>query len=186
MTDDKIIELYEKRMETAIEETDRTYGRYFHSIAYGILWDHGDAEEVVNDTYLKAWNTIPPERPRHLKAFLARITRHLSINRMEQNTAKKRGAGQYELVLEELAECIPDTDGGEDMENLMALRDTLNNFLLSLPHEARIVFVRRYWHTQPIGVIAKELGMSESKIKSMLMRTRNKLKKTLTEEGYTV
>ena len=104
MTDEKIIELYLARAEAAIEETDRAYGRYFRSVAYGILWDEEDAEETVNDAYLKAWNIIPPERPNYLKAFLARITRQLSINRLEQNTAQKRGAGQYALILDELAE----------------------------------------------------------------------------------
>jgi len=186
MTDEKIIELYWERSEAAIEETDRTYGRYFRSVAYGILWDEEDAKETVNDTYLKAWNSIPPERPNYLKAFLARITRQLSINRLEQNTAKKRGAGQYELILDELAECIPDHDNGEDIADMTALRDTLNRFLRSLPSESRSVFIRRYWHTQPITVIAEECGMSESKVKAMLMRTRNKLKKILNEEGYTV
>lgn len=184
MTDNKIIELYWERSERAIEETDRVYGRYFRSVAYGILWDEEDAKETVNDTYLKAWNSIPPERPNYLKAFLARITRQLSINRLEQNTAKKRGAGQYELILDELAECIP--DGDEDIGDVAALRDTLNRFLRSLPSDARCVFIRRYWHTQPIAEIARAYGMSESKVKSILMRTRNKLKKILNEEGYIV
>ena len=186
MTDEKIIELYLARAEAAIEETDRAYGRYFRSVAYGILWDEEDAEETVNDAYLKAWNIIPPERPNYLKAFLARITRQLSINRLEQNTAQKRGAGQHELILDELAECIPDSDSGEDVENLTALRDTLNGFLRSLSAETRSVFIRRYWHTQPITEIARDSGMSESKVKSMLMRTRNKLKKILHEEGYRI
>ena len=184
MTDKKIIELYWQRSETAITETAQTYGQYFHALAYGILWNHSDAEETVNDTYLKAWNTIPPERPEHLKAFLARITRQLSINRLKQNMAQKRGAGQYELILEELAECIP--DNVEDTADRLALRDTLNRFLQSLPSEVRTVFIRRYWHIQPIAVIAQDCGMSQSKVKSMLMRTRNKLKKQLNEEGYPV
>lgn len=184
MTDEKIIELYWERSEIAVEETDRAYGRYFHSVAYGILWDYEDAKEMVNDTYLKAWNTIPPERPNHLKGFLGRITRQLSINRLEQNTAQKRGGGQYSLALDELAECIPDEDSGEDIADLTALRDTMNTFLRSLPPETRKVFIRRYWHTQSIGQIAKDFRMSESKVKSILMRTRNKLKKILTEEGH--
>jgi len=186
MTDEKIIELYWERSESAIEETDRAYGPYFRSVSYGILWNEEDAKETVNDTYLKAWNTIPPERPNHLKAFLARITRQLSINRLERNTAKKRGAGQYVLILDELAECIPDNDSGEDIADMTVLRDTLNRFLRSLSSESRTVFIRRYWYTYPIAEIAKSCGMSESKVKSMLMRTRNKLKMKLNEEGYTV
>ena len=186
MTDEKIIELYWQRSETAIEETDRAYGRYFRSVAYGILLDNEDAEETVNDAYLKAWNTIPPEYPNYLKAFLARITRQLSINRLEQNTAKKRGAGQYTLILDELAECIPDGNSSEDIADRIALRDTLNVFLRSLRPEMRRVFIRRYWHMQSIAVIAGDCGMSESKVKSMLLRTRNRLKKHLMKEGYTV
>jgi len=184
MTDDRIIALFWARDEVAIEETHSAYGRYFHSVAYNILWDHEDAKETVNDTYLKAWNTIPPERPKNLKGFLGRITRQLSINRLEEKTAAKRGGGQYNMVLDELAECIPDGNGGEDMENLTALRDSLERFLKALPPEVQRVFIRRYWYIQPIVSIAEDCGMSESKVKSMLMRTRNKLKKALTEEGY--
>ena len=186
MTDESIIELFWDRSEAAISETEQLYGRYFHSIAYGILWDEEDAKEVVNDMYLKAWETIPPERPGCLKAFLGRITRQLSIKRLERNTAKKRGTAQSVLVIDELAECIPDRNGVEDFVDMTALRDTLNTFLHSLKPEVRVVFIRRYWHLQSINIIAQECAMSESKVKSMLMRTRNKLKKYLNEEGYVV
>ena len=138
----------------------------------------------MNDTWLKAWDTIPPERPHYLKGFLGRITRQLSINRLEKETAQKRGAGQYALALEELAECIPDQSRGEDLADLTALRDALNRFLRSLPTEPRSVFLRRYWYAQSIAEIAVGCGMSESKVKSMLLRTRNKLRKALTEEGF--
>ena len=138
----------------------------------------------MNDTWLKAWDTIPPERPHYLKGFLGRITRQLSINRLEKETAQKRGAGQYALALEELAECIPDQSRGEDLADLTALRDALNRFLRSLPVESRSVFLRRYWYAQSIVEIAAGYGMSESKVKSMLLRTRNKLRKLLTEEGF--
>lgn len=185
MTDEAIIELFWERSETAISETEQLYGRYFHSIAYGILWDDEDAKEVVNDMYLKAWEMIPPECPNYLKAFLGRITRQLSIKRLERNTAKKRGAGQSVLVIDELAECIPGNNA-EDFTDMTALRDTLNTFLRSLTPEVRIVFIRRYWYMQPINIIARDCAMSESKVKSMLMRTRNKLKKYLIEEGYAV
>lgn len=186
MTDESIIELFWNRSETAISETEQLYGRYFHSIVYGILWNEEDAKEVVNDMYLKAWETIPPERPIYLKAFLGRITRQLSIKRLERNTAKKRGVTQSVLVIDELAECIPDGNGVEDFADMTALRDTLNTFLRSLKPEVRVVFVRRYWHMQSISIIAQECAMSESKVKSMLMRTRNKLKKYLSEEGYVI
>lgn len=185
MKDEAILALYWARSEAAIAETDRAYGRYCHSVAFGILRNQADAEETVNDTLLKAWDSIPPERPHHFKGFLARITRQLSINRLEQNLAQKRGGGQYALALDELAECIPGSHG-EDLAELTALRDALNRFLRGLPPEPRAVFIRRYWHTQSIAEIAARCGMSESKVKSMLLRTRNKLRKALTEEGFFV
>ena len=184
MKDEAIIELYWARSEAAIAETERAYGRYCRSVALGILRDDQDAEETVNDAYLKTWNSIPPERPNPLKGFLGRITRQLSINRLERNTAQKRGAGQYALALEELAECIPDRDSGTDLDDLTALRDALNRFLRELDPEPRRVFLRRYWHTQSVAEIAEACGMSQSKVKSMLLRTRNRLRIKLTEEGF--
>ena len=185
MKDEAILELYWARSEAAIDETDRVYGRYCYTVAFGILRDQQDAEETVNDAWLKAWESIPPERPRSLKGFLARITRQLSINRLERSIARKRGGGQYAMALDELAECIPDRSR-EDLAELTALRDALNRFLRSLPPEPRAVFIRRYWHTQSIAEIAANCGMSESKVKSMLLRSRNKLRKALTEEGFFV
>lgn len=182
MTDEKIVELYWQRSEKAIEETDKAYGRYFHYIAYGILRDDEDAKETVNDTYLKAWQIIPPQRPNPLKTFLGRITRQLSINRLEAAGAQKRGGGQYTIALDELGECIP--IGGEDLADLTALRDCLNGFLHSLPGQQRRIFIRRYWHTHSINQIATDLHISESKVKSSLMRCREKLKKLLQKEGF--
>lgn len=184
MTDEQIVALFWERSEAAIEETDNTYGRYFHYIAFGILGNDEDAKEIVNDTYLKAWNTIPPQRPHHLKAFLGRITRQLSINRLEWNTAQKREGCQYWIALDELSYCIPDTESGLDMEDLTALRDSLNRFLRTLPKQARRVFIRRYWHMHTITQIAADYSMSESKVKSLLMRTRGKLKQHLMQEGF--
>ena len=183
MTDSSIVDLYWARSERAIEETDKLYGRYFHSIAYRILCDDEDSKEIVNDAYIKAWNNIPPERPNNLKAFLGRITRQLSINRLEKNLAKKRGEGQYVLALEELSECIADSDS---YVNSAELKNALNGFLRSLPDDARRVFIRRYWHMSSISEIACDFEMSESKVKSMLMRTRNKLKKYLLREGFSI
>jgi RNA polymerase sigma-70 factor (ECF subfamily) len=183
MLDSRIVELYWARSEQAIDETEKIYGRYFYDIAYGILRDDEDSKEIVNDTYIKAWNNIPPERPKNLKAFLGRITRQLSINRLEKNLAKKRGGGQYVLALEEIEECIPDRDNDVDTEEL---RNALNRFLRSLPDEPRRVFIRRYWHMSTISEIARDFSMSESKVKSMLMRTREKLKKYLLREGLSI
>ena len=181
MTDERIVALFWERSETAIAETDKAYGHYFHYIAFGILGSDEDAKEIVNDTYLKAWNTIPPQRPHHLKAFLGRITRQLSINRLEHNSAQKRAGSQYQFALDELSECIAQNQ--EDFADTIALRDSLNQFLHALPTDARRVFIRRYWHLHSIAEIAAGFSMSESKVKSLLMRTRKKLKQHLTEGG---
>ena len=184
MKDEKIVELYLERSEEAIKETDRQYGRYFHYIAKEILQDEEDAKEIVNDTYLKAWNSIPPERPKPLKAFLGRITRQLALNRLERNKAQKRGGGQYFLALDELAECIPDGSGSEDVASDIDLSDTINHFLRILPIEQRRVFIKRYWYMSSISDIAASFDMSESKVTSILFRVRNKLKEHLTKEGF--
>ena len=182
MTDEKIVELYWERSEEAIKETDKQYGRYFHYIAKEILQDEEDAKEIVNDTYLKAWNSIPPERPNPLKAFLGRITRQLSLNRLEQNKAQKRGGGQYLLALDGLAECIPDGSGSEDLASNIDLTDAINRFLRSLPIEQRRVFIKRYWYMSSIKEIAKDFGMRESKVKMMLLRLRKELRMFLEKE----
>lgn len=184
MTDEQIIQLYWERSETAIAETDSRYGRYFHYIAFGILANDEDAKETVNDTYLKAWNCMPPQRPNRLKAFLGRITRQLSINRLEYNTAQKRAGSQYWIALEELNNCIPNNDNGMDFADTAALREFLNSFLLSLSVTARRIFIRRYWHMHSIAQIAEDFSFTESKVKSTLMRTREKLKQQLIYEGF--
>lgn len=183
MTDDKIIDLYFARSETAITQTDLCYGKYFHYIAKTILNNDEDADEIINDVYLKAWNLIPPERPNVLKAYLGKITRALAINRLEKKTAEKRGGGEYELVLDELHDCLASGNGVE-LHDKMALRDALQKFLLVQPLHARRIFIRRYWYMTPIAEIAKEYGYSESKIKMMLLRMREKLKTFLCEEGF--
>ena len=186
MTDEQILELYWERSEEAIAQTDKQYGRYFHFIAREILRCEEDAKEVVNDTYMKAWNTIPPHRPNPLKAFLGRITRQLSINRLELNTAQKRGGGQYHLALDELAECIPDGCGEEDLVSKIALTKALNDFLRDLPEQQRRIFILRYWYMRSVTDIAQAYNMSKSKVTSLLFRVRNKLKDHLEKEGFMV
>ena len=183
--DERIIALFWERSEEAIRETEKVYGRYLHYISYGILKNDEDAKETVNDVYLKAWNVIPPQRPNPLKAFLGRMARQLSINRLEERLAQKRGGGQYALALEELEECISHPHE-EDPADGIALQDALNKFLRSLPREARRIFLRRYWYMQSVEEIAKALSVSESKVKSVLFRTRKKLKEHLKKEGFTV
>ena len=186
MTDEMIVELYWQRDERAIQETELAYGGYIRYVAYAILRDESDADEITNDTYLKAWNSIPPQRPQPLKAFLGRIARQLSLNRVEYNTAEKRGGSQYPLALDELLECIADKDAAPDAAELIALRDALNAFLRTLPTDARRMFIRRYWYMDSIADIAWTFAASESRVKSTLARARAKLRKTLEKEGFDV
>lgn len=185
MTDQQIVELYWERSEAAIWETQAAYEPYFHYIAWGILRNEEDVREVVNDTYLKAWQQIPPARPNPLKMFLGRITRQLAINRLEKNTAQKRGAGQYQLALEELSEYV----SGQpltDPEEQLALRDALNGFLLAQPALTRKIFVRRYWYMHSVAEIAAEFDLGESRVKMQLMRTRKRLAEYLQKEGFQI
>ena len=183
MEDQQILDLYFARSESAITETDRKYGRYCHSIAYNILEDHEDAKEIVNDTYLKAWNTIPPNRPDPLKPYVGMISRHLSLDRYEEYHTQKRG-GQVPLVLEELAECIPDNDSREDIGESFALKDALARFIRSLPDKTQMIFLRRYWYASSVTEIAEEYGMRENSVNVLLHRTRKKLKDHLQKEGF--
>ena len=183
MEDQQIVDLYFARSESAITETDRKYGRYCHSIAYNILEDHEDAKEIVNDTYLKAWNTIPPNRPDPLKPYVGMISRHLSLDRYEEYHTQKRG-GQVPRVLEELAECIPDNDSREDIGESVALKDALAKFIRSLPDKTQMIFLRRYWYASSVTEIAEEYGMRENSVNVLLHRTRKKLKDHLQKEGF--
>lgn len=186
MEDEKIIELYFARLESAISETAAKYGQFFRRISMNILHSEQDAEECVNDTYLKAWDSIPPQRPERLQAFLARIVRNLSLNRWRQLRTKRRGSGEIPLCLSELEDCIPGGSTVEQEADRAELSDTLNRFLKSLPEEKRTVFLRRYWYLVPIKDIAEQCGMSESKVKSMLLRTRNQLRQFLEKEDITI
>lgn len=183
MDDEKIIDLFFQRSEQAISETSEKYGRYCHYIAFGILHSDEDAEECVNDAYIRAWNSIPPEKPEKLKIYLGRITRNLSLNRLEKLSADKRGAGQTDLILDELSDCLSSGDGTERVIDSIVIKDALDGFLSGLPVETRKIFVRRYWYMSPIKEIAEEYGISESKVTVTLFRTREKLKKALEKEG---
>lgn len=183
MEEKEIIDLYWARSEQAIRETDKKYGKFCHTIAYNILADHEDSEECVNDTYLQTWNAIPPRRPNKLSAFLGKITRNLALNRYAQATAQKRGGGQIELAIEELAECLPDPNTVDRQIEDRELAVLFNRFLAGLPEEARKIFLRRYWQLCPVREIASIYGISESKVKMSLMRTRGKLKHFLEQEG---
>ncbi len=181
--DQRIIDLYFARSEEAIAETNLRYGAYCRKIADSILGCDEDTEECVNDTWLKVWESIPPARPGSLKAYLAKITRNLAIHRYEKERAKKRGGGEVPLVLSELAECIPDPSSAEDGFSKAMLTDALNRFLGKLTREKRILFLRRYWYNASVKEIARDMGMSESKVKSILHRLRGELKLLLEKEG---
>ena len=183
MTDEQIIGLYFARSEEAIAVTGQHYGGYCKEIAMRILQDVWDSEECVNDTYLKAWNQMPPTYPRSLKCFLGRITRNLALNRLDKREAQKRGGGQAVLSLEELGEVIADGNTVEKQVDEKDLLRLLNCFVGALPKEKRIIFVARYWHLYSIEEIAQRRGLSESKVKSTLFRVRNELKARLRKEG---
>lgn len=185
MEDEKIIELYWKRDEEAIKQTNLKYGSFCYYIAHNILKDEEDSKECVNDTWFKAWMVIPPKHPEFFQAFLGKITRNLSLDRYRRSRASKRGGGAVEVVYEELEECIAD-HGSDTQTDSIVITDALSRFLAEISHDARIIFVRRYWYADSIEQIAQRYGMSESKVKSALMRSRNRLKAFLEKEGITV
>jgi len=183
MEDREIIALYWARSEEALSETARKYGRYCHSIARNILNNDEDAEECVSDAYLRAWNAIPPARPARLQTWLGKIVRNLSLNKWEKALAEKRGAGQLPLILDELAECIPDGPDGDAVTESILIKDVLDRFLEALPPGTRKIFVRRYWYMSSLKEIAEEYGISEGSAAVSLLRTRTKLRSVLEKEG---
>ena len=186
MEDSQIIALYFQRDECAIDETARKYGKYCFSIAHNILGNREDAEEAVSDTYLGAWATIPPHKPVVLSTFLGKIARRTALKRWEKNRTRKRGGGELPLALEELSEFLSDGNTLETAIETAELTQLLNEFLRRLLKTERTVFVCRYWYLDPIADIAKRFGFSQSKVKSMLARTRKKLATSLQREGITL
>ena len=185
MDDSEIIALYFQRKEQAIAATAAKYGRYCMHIADNILQDSRDAEETVSDAWMDAWNTIPPHRPNCLRAFLGTIVRRRALDRFASVSAQKRGGGQVELALEELSVCIPSTTPEEALE-AAELAETINRFLRALPAPERRIFVCRYWYLDSIKDISAQFGFSQSKVKSVLFRTRGKLRRFLEKEGVNV
>ena len=183
MEDSQIVALYWARNEDALTETAAKYGRYCYCIAYNILSSREDADESVNDTYMSAWDRIPPHEPTVLSAFLGKLTRRISLNRWRSQNRKKRGGGQIKLALEELSECIPSSEDVAHKIEQRELNQAIIRFLNQLPGRERDVFVCRYWYLADIRQISKAFDYSESKVKSMLHRTRIKLRMHLYEEG---
>lgn len=184
MDDRSIVALYWQRNERAIEETVTKYGKYLYSISYQILSNEEDAEECVNDTYNDAWQAMPPHRPSILSTFLGKITRRNSIDLWRKHNAEKRGGGEIALVLDELEECVSGNNDVESEIERQELQKKINVFLMGLPRRECHVFICRYWYMNSISDIAKQFNYSESKIKSMLFRTRDKLRIMLEKEGY--
>ena len=178
-----IIDLYVDRNELAIDETATKYGNYCFAISKNIVKNHGDAEECVNETYLKAWNHIPPEIPRKLCVFLGRIVRNLSLDRYKFNRTKKRGNSEFELLLSELEDCLSTSSTIEDELDANLTLSVVNAWIRSQEAEKRIMFVKRYWDAQSISELADFFQMSESKVKSTLFRMRKNLKIHLEKEG---
>lgn len=183
MDDEKIVDLYWSRSESAISETAAKYGNYCYSIAYNILTNNEDAEESVSDTYLAAWEAMPPRRPSILATFLGKITRNLSIDRWRSRNRYKRGGGEIILALEELGDCAADCETVEKAYERKQLALVFNRFLEELPETERRIFLCRYWYMDSICDIANYFSFSNSKVTSMLHRTRGKLRAVLKKEG---
>ncbi len=184
MNDEKIIALFYDRDERAIRECMDTYGCYCRVVAAGILSDPADIEEAVADTWLLAWDSIPPQRPQYLRLFLGRITRNRAISIWRKNNADCRGGGQVAVALEELGECISSGVSAEDNVNSKDLQNAITEFLKSRPILHRQVFLRRYFYMEEIPAIANRYGLREVNVRMILNRTRQKLRKYLIQEGY--
>ena len=185
MDDSKIIELFYERSEQAIVELSKKYGDICHKIAYNILKNNSDAEECVNDTYLGAWNTIPPKNPKPLLSYVCRIARNVSIKRYHQNTAKKRNS-YYDVALDELENCLPSVTTVQDEVNANELAELFDDFLDGLDKTNRVMFVRRYWFSDSVSDIAAMFKMNNHAVTVRLSRTREKLRQYLIEKGVTI
>lgn len=183
MDDSQIIDLYFRREEAAISQTAAKYGVFCHNLARNILSIDADAEECVNDTYLHAWNSIPPTRPDKLGAWLGRVVRNLAINLWNKNHCKKRYSGM-ELLLNELEECIPSPGTVEHEIEAKELTGIINVWLASLTKNDRVLFMRRYWNGEAVNALAEECGMTQGRLAKRMYQLRQKLKATLEREGY--
>lgn len=186
MEDSRIVQLFWDRSQEAISAAAEKYGTYCAAIAQNILHSDRDTEECVNDTWLSAWNAMPPHRPGRLSVFLGKLTRNLAFNRYSQLRARKRGGGQFELVLEELAECVSGTEDVEQELDRITLVEAIDAFLDGLPQKQRALFLWRYWHAAPVAELARRARMSEGNVSVTLHRIRKQLKEHLIKGGFTV
>lgn len=184
MEDHQIIKLFWDRDENAVTETSKKYGAYCYSIVKNMLQNKEDSDECVNDTYLNAWNALPPHKPNCFSVFLGKITRNLAFDRYHFNHAQRRGGGETAVVLDEIAEIVSDTHDVEQAVDSRELARAINEFLSELPADKRKLFVLRYWYTEKVSVVAKQLGMTENACSVQLSRIRNKLRKHLRDGGF--
>lgn len=185
MTDEKIIDLFFERSEQAISELSKRHGGAVERVAFNILGSAEDAKECVNDTWLGAWNSIPPNRPAPLRTYVCKIARNLATKRYHADRAKKRSS-QYDLALDELEECLPDRGSIEDAAAAKELAEIINAFLDTLTYEDRFLFMRRFWYADSLSDIAAMAGMSYNNAAVRLHRTKEKLRRILEKEGVTV
>ena len=186
MDDEKIIDLYWQRSQGALAATQQKYGSYCHAIARNILHDHQDAEECVNDALMRAWNAIPPQRPRHLPVFLGTITRNLALDKYREAGRRKRGGGEAGLALSELSECIASQDSVEQAIDEQELSASISRFLRALPEQKRNMFIRRYWYGDAPRELARVWGCSPNQVSKRLLRLRRALRAHLEQEGIDV
>ena len=186
MEDEQIVSLYWERNEAAISETETKYDRYLTKIAFNILNNYEDSRESVNDTYLAAWNSMPPHKPSILSTYLAKITRRLSIDIFRGRNRQKRQGSEYALSLSELGDCVAGGNTTEEIVNVKLLADAIGIYLRLLPEDARNAFIGRYYFLDPLKEVASYCGMTESKCKTVLYRTRLGLKEYLEKEGFCV
>ena len=186
MEDEQIVALYWARDERAIGETEQKYDRYLTKIARNILEDVEDSREKVNDTYLAAWNSMPPHRPGVLSTYLGKITRRISIDAFRRRTRQKRGGSEYEISLSELGDCVSGGNTTEEAVNVKLLADAIGVWLRLQPEGNRNAFLCRYYYLDPIKEVAANCGMTEAKCKTVLFRMRRSLKEYLEKEGFAV
>lgn len=183
MEDQKILDLYFARDEAAIAKTGECYGPYCHHIAYGILRSRPDSEECVNDTWLQAWQAIPPARPASFRAWLGRVTRNLALDRCRREGAAKRGGTQVALCLEELGECVGDNNSPQQKLEAREIAACVSDFLRRLSETERLLFLRRYWYLDSSRELARRFGMKEGQVNTRLHRIRRRLRSRLEQEG---
>ncbi len=186
MDDSHIIGLFWCRDEQAIQETQQKYGAYCTAIANNVLLCHEDSQECVQDALLRLWDTIPPQRPRCLQAYLGRITRNLAVNQLRSMCAQRRGGGIQHMPLEELRELVSGQGDPPTELEKRRLADSISVFLRSISPEQRRLFVKRYWYAEPLSQVASDAGFTEDKVRNVLFRLRKKLKKHLEREGFTL